>query len=37
VGGAASFDAAPGEMTFARLGLWNDKVNMGIVRAIYKV
>ncbi|MGI5916839.1 MAG: L-fucose/L-arabinose isomerase family protein [Anaerolineae bacterium] len=33
VGGASvEFDAAPGEMTFARLGLWDDKPFMAIMK-----
>jgi len=31
-GASVEFDAAPGEMTFARLGLWNEKPFMVIVR-----
>jgi len=30
-GASVEFDAAPGEITFARLGLWNDKLYMVIV------
>lgn len=30
-GASVEFDAAPGEITFARLGLWNDKLFMVIV------
>lgn len=30
-GASVSFDAAPGEMTFCRLGLWDDKLYMVIV------
>ena len=31
-GASVSFDAAPGELTFARLGLWNDKLYLVIVK-----
>ncbi|MGQ9630571.1 MAG: L-fucose/L-arabinose isomerase family protein [bacterium] len=31
-GASVEFDAAPGEMTFARLGLWDDKPYMVIMR-----
>ncbi|RKY65300.1 MAG: fucose isomerase [Candidatus Latescibacterota bacterium] len=31
-GASVEFDAAPGEMTFARLGLWDDKPYMVIVK-----
>ncbi len=31
-GASVEFDAAPGEMTFCRLGLWNDEPYMVIVR-----
>ena len=31
-GASVEFDAAPGEMTFARLGLWNEKPFMVILR-----
>jgi L-fucose isomerase len=31
-GASVEFDAAPGEMTFARLGLWDDKPFMAIMR-----
>ena len=31
-GASVEFDAAPGEMTFARLGLWNEKPFMVIMR-----
>lgn len=31
-GASVSFDAAPGQMTFARLGLWDDKPYMVIVK-----
>ena len=31
-GASVEFDAAPGQMTFARLGLWDDKPYMVIVR-----
>lgn len=31
-GASISFDAAPGQMTFARLGLWDDKPYMVIVK-----
>jgi len=30
-GASVEFDAAPGEITFARLGLWDDKLYMVIV------
>jgi len=30
-GASVSFDAAPGEITFARLGLWDDKIYMVII------
>lgn len=30
-GASVEFDAAPGEMTFARLGLWNDQLYMVVV------
>lgn len=33
-GASVEFDAAPGEMTFARLGLWDDKPYMLIVRGM---
>ncbi len=32
-GASVSFDAAPGELTFARLGLWNDKPYLAIARS----
>ncbi|MFQ6065679.1 MAG: L-fucose/L-arabinose isomerase family protein [bacterium] len=31
-GASVSFDAAPGELTFARLGLWNDEPYLVVVR-----
>jgi len=31
-GASVEFDAAPGEMTFARLGLWDDKPFMAIIK-----
>jgi len=31
-GASVSFDAGPGPLTFARLGIWNDKIYMVIVR-----
>ena len=31
-GASVEFDAAPGEMTFARLGIWDDKLYMVIAR-----
>lgn len=31
-GASVEFDAAPGEMTFARLGIWKDRIYMVIVR-----
>ncbi len=31
-GASVSFDAAPGELTFARLGLWDDKPYLVVVR-----
>ena len=31
-GASVEFDAAPGEMTFARLGIWEDKIYMVIIK-----
>ncbi|RLF36656.1 MAG: fucose isomerase [Thermoplasmata archaeon] len=33
-GASVEFDAAPGEMTFARIGIWDDKLYMVIVRGM---
>ena len=33
-GASVEFDAAPGEMTFARIGIWDDKLYMVMVRGV---